>query len=241
VFAGAILMAMTSGCGLSAYEEQLEREQKRLDRIDDANKILDEPIEPLKLKGASSNVPGGDTVALFFRPPLGIAPTPEANLRADILHQYVPLVGFAARLRGRRPDIQTPFLRVLVAAVPAQDFAQFASQVQQAFAGSVPSQDNTVTKEPVDGRPSITFQTRSFTEAASEPNKPASVYHVYFYQGQQYHVAIAYQVPQDKATANDVTKAIDASLGSLAVGPDAAVKKSDWQRGHPPPPEKKQR
>jgi hypothetical protein len=84
------------------------------------------------------------------------------------------------------------------------------------------------------------FQSRSFTQPAADPKDLAMVYRVYFYKGTQYHVAIAYQLPQNKATDASVNKCIEYSLQSLSFGPDASAMTTKWQRGHPPTTQKKQ-
>jgi hypothetical protein len=223
-----------SGCGLAEYENELDREQKRLEVIDEENKLLGEPIEAPKSKEANLNVPGGGSTPIFFRPPRGITATLQGNPRADILYQYAPLNRPGAFQRRRGPVDDTPFLNVFVAITPAKDFTQFATQVQQAFAGATASEASQVTREPP-GRAPMVFQTRSFTEPAADAKKSASVYRVYFYTGQEYHVALVYHLPQEKAAAADVNKTIEYSLQSLAVGSDAAPKMAQWQRGHPPP------
>jgi hypothetical protein len=235
-----VFLLEASGCGLSEYEEQIDREQKRLLAIDEENELLGDPIEPPKIKDADPNAAPGTNAPLFFRPPEGIQANPGTSLKGDILYEY-PRPYRNPYQQRRTSKKELPFLSVLVAVAPVPpppgDWSPFVSQVQQAFAGSTASEDTPVTITP-QGRPRLEFRTRSFTEPAADAKQSPTVYRVYFYKGAQYLVAIAYHLPQANATSADVDKCINASLQSLSVGPDAAPKAERWKRGHPPQTQK---
>jgi len=83
-----VLLLGAGGCGLSEYEQQIDREQKRLQLIDEENSYLGEPIEAPKIKQANSTTFQIPTTTIGFRPPRGIAAKPGSELRGDILYQY---------------------------------------------------------------------------------------------------------------------------------------------------------
>jgi hypothetical protein len=236
----AVLLATASGCGLSEYERQIEEEQKRVQGLDEENRLLGDPVEAPKIKDASPNATSPVPAPLFLRPPRGIQSKPADAPRAEILYTYSPRYRNPYQMRpGSNDDL--PFLRMDVAIAPATppagDWTQFVNQVQTAFAGTTAADEPNVTREP-SGRPPMVFQARSFTEPAADPKQAPTVYRVYFYKGPQYHVAIAYHLPQAQAKNADVDKCINASLQTLTLGADATPKMDKWKRAHPPATQK---
>src|SRR5262245_16166442 len=61
------VIALACGCGLSEYEGLMASEQARVRRIDEENKLLDDPIEWPAMKEGEKG-----WVDIFFRPPKGI-------------------------------------------------------------------------------------------------------------------------------------------------------------------------
>ncbi|WP_146751194.1 hypothetical protein, partial [Pseudomonas aeruginosa] len=107
----AVLLLGANGCGLSEYEEQIDREQKRLQLIDEENKLLGEPIEAPKIKETNSTVFQISATTLFFRPPRGIGAKPGPAPRGELLHPYAAL-SRGAPWQRRNTSEETPFLDV---------------------------------------------------------------------------------------------------------------------------------
>jgi hypothetical protein len=238
VVGAAVVLLGASGCGLSEYEEKLDREQKRLQQIDETNKFLGDPIEVPQIKDPNPNAPPGATTDIFFRPPRGIGSKFEATPRGELLYQYPNVSRTLASVQRRQVSAEESlFLNVFAAVTPTTappgNWEAFAIKVQQAFAGLTPSGQPVLVPVSPPGRSRMEFQSLSFAEPANDATKQPTIYRVYFYKGESYNVAIVYHHGQDKVQNADVNKIIDFSLQSLALGPEAATKSSQWQRSHP--------
>ena len=205
------------GCGLSEYEATLAAEQKRLERFDEEDRLLGDPLELPPRKGKDPSVPIPSGVGeVFIRPPLWTASNYQSEPLGELLYRYPPFPhNWFMRRRIQVPD--NPFLEVDLAVTPEGDWAEFTQKVQQPFQGMAHS-EATLVKKPT-ARGVLEFQSLTFADGG---NPPATKVFLYFYKGHQTQVAIAYRVKGEEASSPKVTNAIDASLKSLVVGPQPA-------------------
>jgi hypothetical protein len=76
----AVLAVLGIGCGLSHYQDQMREQQIALNRLEEENQNLDEPVKLPDKK---------DRPAYFFRPPLGIA-IDNGPHDSSVLRRFVP-------------------------------------------------------------------------------------------------------------------------------------------------------
>jgi hypothetical protein len=212
------ILLFALGCGLSEYQEKFARQQERVNYLDRENEYLGKPIElPKKKEGDSS-----PSLSVFFRPPFGIATSPDENSLGVLSHygkagSTKSSKGSAGKLSG----IQHVYLLVRI----NMDWSVFKNEVLASFKDSEGKTTKIITLSPP-GREAITLETLAFTAGAD----PAMNYQFYFFRNEIYRVAIVFQGPE-KTMSSEVSKeAIEVSLKSLAVG-DAAKERAR----HSPP------
>jgi hypothetical protein len=116
---GFLLLA---GCGLADYEAKMAESQNRLQRFQEENKVLDEPLKmPNRLKDGEVVSAGN----VFLRPPKGIKEVAEATPREEVFFTYLPRAGTAAG----------PFSRIEIAFGPEQQDKDFSEVVFGHFQG----------------------------------------------------------------------------------------------------------
>jgi hypothetical protein len=102
-----------AGCGLADYEARMAESQKRLQRTEEENAVLDEPlVMPTEVKDGVS-LPLGN---VFLRPPRGINKDSNNEAREQFFYAY-PL----------RPTAAQPFSKMEIAFGPKnveQDFGE---------------------------------------------------------------------------------------------------------------------
>jgi hypothetical protein len=215
--AAALLLG---GCGLSDYEAKLASEQKRVDRLDEENMLLGEPLDLPPQKSREATTPlGTPTLDVFFRPPRGINTKYDPTPLGELLYRYTraaPRGGARRYSPGYVDPADNPFLEVDLAVTPEGNWKEFTDKVQQPFQGMAAAEPIPPLKEPA-GKKRLDFQSVAFNDAGNPP----ATYLVFFHKGQHALVAIVYRVSQSKATDPEVAKTIDVSLKTLAVGPEA--------------------
>ena len=218
----AALSLPAIGCSLSEYEAGMAREQKRVEQFDEEARLLGGPIElPAPKEEPSSAESPKPAVDVSVRLPWSIATKSDMAMLGELLYHYpriaTPHPASPRKHTGQeRPE--SPFQAVYLAAIPAGDWSDFTNKVQQPFVsrGMSASNSASVVKEPP-RRGQMEFKSLTFADTSNPP----TTYLVFFYLAHQVQVAIVYQVPTDKVNNPDVTKAVDYSLQSLGVGPDA--------------------
>jgi hypothetical protein len=232
--AAPLLLLAVGGCGLADYESKMERGQKLIEFIDKQNVYLGNPIEPPPPEKAPAGPDGTvvpkPKVELFLRLPKGIETKPEPATMGPILYRYPKEVITATRpsaKAGPIPKGLPEFQEVLVAMSTERGRDEFWTAILSPF-GAVDT--STMTRETLQapGRPSLMFEKLSFNASLPLPN---SYNHCFVHQAQNVMVGIVYSVPVDKANDPEIKAAMEASLMSLAVGPEAAQARA---RFHPP-------
>ncbi|HKB37939.1 MAG TPA: hypothetical protein VKD72_15945 [Gemmataceae bacterium] len=167
VVPGLLLLA-GCGCGLGDYEQKMLEEQQRVGRIDKENKELaDGPLE----------VPTGQPLDLFLRPPRGVSVQPEASTDRTGFYRY-------------KGDANTGNVYVGWAGKEKD----FKDKVGSAFGKGTPG---TLTTEPWD-REGVALDTVTVEEA----NR---TFHIYLTPGNR--LALIYEVPKAGKLSPDALKA----------------------------------
>ncbi len=215
-------LTLAAGCGLSEYGKLMEAEQKRLQTLDEQTKLLGEPAE-LPAKGTE----------FFLLLPKGIAPRGE--LTGDVLYRFgrVPSYGGRYYSSGGSDSQAAPLQEVYVGVALGGKLDEFMQKALQPFGTTGGKPGKKVITPP--GRAVMSFEWINFEDA----NTPPSAYQSFFItlsSTQAVQVAVIFRMPKDQSNNVTITKAIDACLQTLAVGPDA---EQERQRHAPPAKPKK--
>lgn len=212
-------LGLTAGCGLSEYGKLMEAEQKRLQTLDEQAKLLGEPAE-LPGKGAE----------VFLLLPKGIAPRGEVV--GDVLYRFGRTQAYGRYYPSGSDSQAAPFQEVYVGVAQGGKLDEFVQKALQPF-GTAGGQPGKKVINPL-GRATMAFDWINFEDA----NTPPSAYQSFFITlpgAQPVQVAVVFRMPKDQSQNATITKAIDACLQTLAVGPDA---EQERQRHAPAKPKK---
>jgi hypothetical protein len=232
-------LPFVAGCGLDAYEAQMEKQQKRLEYIDELNKYLGAKVEIPQPKGPIADSKKGPTTLkgptpapdLFLRLPKGL----DNNGKATPLGpHYYTFAGSA----GARPVAPQPMVRgqpvarsapTLVDVGFRDAFVIFNTDTRNKFKDllknfgdidfAVPKNTILTKNNPLHG-PEVKLNSWKFKDAQN------LIIFVFVYQPNDTQgVAIVYRIPADKyeKDENVVASALDYSLRTLALGTDAAT------------------
>ncbi len=187
-----LLVLAACGCGLGDYEKKMADEQARIDRIDKENKELaDGPLE----------LPSGQPVDVFLRPPKGVRVRAEANTDPPGFYRYKGDANFASLYVGW-----------------AGKEKDFKDTVLSAFGKGTPG---TITTEPWD-REGVALDTMTVEEA----NR---TFHIYLTLGNR--VALIYEVPKPGKLSPEAVKAsLNTSLNTLALDTEAAKQRTEHNK-----------
>jgi hypothetical protein len=149
-----------TGCGVAAYEKQMQEAETRIQRFDEENRLLGAPL-------VVPSRPKAPSVSLFVRPPLGVAP---ASKPEEYPFHYPATSGVCLDMYVARGD----------------DAKKVEKEIEEHFdASALPWQAVTINPP---NRQSILFESVEFNDARASANAPA-VYQVYVHQsvGVVYH------------------------------------------------------
>lgn len=243
-FLFALLILVVSGCGLSDYEQRLDRDRKRWQQFDEANKNLEAPIEPPTEKVVRVDnetkkkevvtVPAFDE--LFLRPPKGIATTAKDTdvFRSD--SKRVPAYLYAGKegfnlFVAMCKDEQMVGDSKDEKKRPSE--SQFRAQFQAEVCGALSSYARkvaghgltfgndlkltAVTLQPfwLHKPPELAYKHASIDDVQSGRR---FLLHLHHPAGGDVHVALVFEVPLQKANNLMVKQAIEFSLKSLGIG-----------------------
>jgi hypothetical protein len=196
------------GCGLSEYQQKYEKQQERMNYLDQENQYLGSPLSVPAPK-ETKNIPP----KVFLRLPLGISLNYDEK-HEGILYRY-PKSGskISADSNVKPSEIESVFFAVET----DKDWNDFKKQALEPFK-SVDLQNVRMVNLEVPGRPPKTFQTITFRY----DDDPTWTYQFYFYKEDVYRVAIGFR-GADKVMASDNAKqAMEYSVKTLAVGKAAS-------------------
>lgn len=198
--AGLLLLAIPlAGCGLSEYERHMAEEQKRLDRLEEENKVLGDPLEyPNTRKDGDKTV---YTASVFLRPPRGAENTKRyASPDLPLLYHYP--------VRGN-----PPFQEVLLL-VDQTDLKSFAPLALKAYPGVE-----------LDHGVAMQVQTRGGKERRvwyliSEDGQSRHL--IYLQEMPPNCVLVVYRLNKAEPASAATDQVVRMSLGTLTLGPQAA-------------------
>jgi hypothetical protein len=228
--AAALLLGAIGGCGLAEYEAKMEEAQKRIDYLDKLNAYLGGAIEPPPPEKNPAGPDGTVTIKpkidLFLRVPKGIETKFEPATVGGVLYRYPrdPATARPVQRAGSAPVKQPPeFQEVLVAVSTDRSRDEFWQAILGPFGGIDTS---SMTRETLQtpGRPPLIYEKLAF----SAPSPPTS-YFFFVHQGPNVLVAVVFTVKHDLATNAEVVAAMEYSLRSLGVGPEAGPVRSKFR------------
>jgi hypothetical protein len=190
------------GCGLSEYQAKYEKQQERMNYLDQENLYLSkDPIE----KKDSNNA----AVKLYVRLPLGISTIAEEKL-LGILNRYHNNFAKAPKESDAKySEIEGVYL---VAEIN-KDWNDFLRKSMEPFKNIDPLKAGRV-ELAVPGQQAREFRTLSFTDATD----PVWSYQFYFYREKENCVALGFRGSEKAMNSETAKKAMEFSVKSLAVG-----------------------
>jgi hypothetical protein len=205
----ALGLLVVLGCGLASYQSEMEKQQKRIAYLDDANKYLG--AAPLSLPDPNPNDKDMRMQELFIRPPLGIAANPKSE-GLGMLSRYLP----ANRATGNVQEV------LLAAIRGASDTFKQDVLTVLGMSGSPKIKD-------VPLNPENTVRCEMYQAEAGDQKT-----YLFFCQRPPYQMAIAFKFATGAPTGGvNTDTVIDYSLSTLLMG-GPAIQKRGMVRAMPP-------
>lgn len=242
-----------AGCGLSEYEERMDRQRLRIKVFDEENRALDEILEPPMTRASEPDAPtvsawpfsvyvrlpkdvqagppgddnkfGGKTVYLYRYP------NPSTQLNVFVA---AALVG-EPKLDKQKADKGEPRHVEL----PTEDFRSYCFQGLKDYylkTNKVPIpipakiQYKPEKKDPRDLRGNllapVVYDMFTFTDEAIKGVKEPSDFRTYFLQKGNRQLCILFQVPQRLTRDDAVNRSIEWTLRTLDIGDEADAKRA---------------
>lgn len=208
-FSLALLLLAVPACGLSDYEALMREAQERKERFDEEQTYLDAPVQIPKQKNKDGKE---EPVAkLFFRPPKGIEAKPQSQPRNNLnIWRY-------ARSKGG-----SDFAYVELAL--AEDAKDFGSTV----VGSYTTEDQAIHRRQSVAHPELET---SMLFDVWESKSGQQGYSINVLQGKGKPLAVIYHY--NKGRSENVRKAIELSLQSLAIDQKAGAARGRYNQKSP--------
>jgi hypothetical protein len=197
-------LAFVPGCGLSEYQAKYEKQQERMNYVDQENQYLNGPLNVPVAKESKNPVAN-----VFLRIPVGISrnydETPEG-----ILYRYPKISSkFSPEPGQKSSEIDSVYLAV----ESNKDWNDFKKRALEPFKGIESQNVRTVNLEAL-GRPARTFQTLSFTYG----DDSSWSYQFYFFKEDPYRVAIGFRGSEKVMSSETAKQAMEFCVKTLAVG-----------------------
>ena len=206
----ALLLLAVPACGLSDYEAKMRDAQERKDRFDEEEKYLDVPVQiPTQKNKDDRDEPVAN---VFFRPPKGIEPKPQAQPRNSLnLWRY-------ARV-SRNSDFF--WFEMAFASDEDKDFANTVANTYTTADQATRGTREIVTPEQ---KTTMSFDFWEFSSGQSG-------YSINVLKGGRKPIAIVYCY--NKARPDIVRKAIELSLQSLGIDQKANAGRQRYNQKSP--------
>jgi hypothetical protein len=208
----AVGMVFGCGCGLSEYQSKYEKQQERMNYLDQQELHLGRAITLPDKK--DSNEP-----RISVRLPLGISTNHEEE-PVGILYHYPKSSSKALQgANAKISEIESVFLTVET----TKNWKEFKKRALEPFKGADPQSVHSVSLE-ILGRPPRSFEYVAFTEGM----EPTWAYRFYFFQDKGCGVAIGFRGSESALTSEAARQAMEFSVKTLTVdtNPAPATKKS---------------
>jgi hypothetical protein len=219
--AGGLLAALAVGCGLSDYQAEMRATQEQVERFDEERQLLGDPLDP-PLKRVVTKDTGKEqkekviSYSFFLRPPAGIRTTSELDPVGGLMYRY-PRAGVAP---GAKTGLDVPLTAVTPGGF-ADVFLAFGTEPAAAFVDKVvkalpPNADPVLgrrqeVKVPNREAP-LEFEVREFNDARA-------AWSVWAHTEGNATVAVVFRTEKGKKPT--LTRAVEFSLATLAMGPEA--------------------
>lgn len=236
--AGALLglaLLAGAGCGLDAYQKRMDEERERLKVYEEEARYLGPPLT--MPTNPDDKEPPLKTLIVFLRAPRNIGTAPaEADGKFEsgrtALYRYPGTSeGYNLFLAGDTGELKLAEFREQV----LKALGEFSERVRKrplALPKEEEARWTTVVAQPPETRtdhfPPVRYGALTLPKEAEE-GPDASHYAVYHHQSGGNNVAIIYQVPPASAKDLAVTRGIDLSLQSLALGSPAVRRLEAYQ------------
>jgi hypothetical protein len=216
-------VVLATGCGLSEYEARMSSEQARVHRIDEENRLLDDPIElpPPKDPPPAKQSPGGKEKEkekepdknprpeYFLRLPKGLSRTPseKQQLYGNFLYVFprVTKTGFQEVYFGFGKDSKPDFIRDVTKLFPSSGTLSIVKTEARPL-----------------GREPYTFDTVTIEDQQN------STLVIHACQRNGINVAVVYRM--DRAKTEEMKRAMMLSLETLGVGGEVNALRKDFNR-----------
>jgi hypothetical protein len=205
-------MVFAAGCGLSEYESKYEKQQERMNYLDQQDQYLGRPVTLPDKK--NSNEP-----RVSVRLPLGISTNHEEE-PVGILNRYPKSSSKA--LQGDKAKI-SEIDSVFLAVETTKNWKEFKKRALEPFKGVEPQDVRLVSLE-IPGRPPRNFETIAFTDGT----EPTWAYRFYFFQDKGCGVALGFRGTEGALASETARQAMEFSVKTLTVdtNPVPATKSS---------------
>lgn len=200
-------LTFVPGCGLSEYQAKYEKQQERMNYVDQENQYLNGPLNGPVAKDSKS-----PSVNIFLRVPVGISRNYD-EVPEGILHRYPKVSSKVSPEPNQKvSDIDSFYFAV----ESNKDWNDFKKRALEPFKG-VDSQNVSKVSMETPGRPAREFWTISFTHGED----PSWSYQFYFFKDDPYRVAIGFRGSDKVMSFETAKKAMEFSVKTLAVGKGA--------------------
>jgi hypothetical protein len=203
VLAAVVALLTVAGCGLDEYESRMASEMARLQRYDEEEKVLGEPLKMPKLPPKEQGKEP-ESWSVHLRPIRAVPSNPQEQLEGGLLARY-----------SSGSDLPCLFLGV------GTGRKEFAKDVLKLFPSSGKATSETVTLQAA-GR-EIVVSRHTYDDAQSSLS-------VNFVKRGDTELAIIYRVEKGELARH--AAAIDMSLGTVAVDAEASRMRREYDKTH---------
>jgi hypothetical protein len=208
----AVLVCLLCGCGLSEYEAEMEKQQKRIDYMEEENAVLEADYfrMPPKKEGTKILIPANH---FFFRPPKGFSADPAPTSVAD-LYEFNPT--------SKNSGITKLWAGIYIVKAEKDKKAEKSDK----FQNDVLSFLHITSKEGKKVDVMAGNRNKRPTFELYEEKGPKEVTRAYFYKDDppsNYRIVIAMRMQAGVATDNNAKHIIDTALATTRAGKEAYV------------------
>ena len=194
------LLALT-GCGIADYEKKMQDAEVRVERFDEENKLLGEPL----VLPAHTDKEEGAPIDVFLRPPKGVE-TKDKTQPGELAYHYPATSGVCTDL-------------FLTFGAKDEGRDKLEKEIADRLGAAAPNWQPFEVRPPF-GRPAVAFDAVEFADPRAPANAP-TVYIGYVHQTPGLPaVGVVYRVLQSNRAAAE--PAVKMSLETFAEQPDSS-------------------
>jgi hypothetical protein len=239
-----ILLIGASGCGLSDYQNRMDAQRVRVQEFDEGNRLLDDPIDMPKIKFQDSQEQAAWPFEVFLRLPKGYSTMPKEK---DPYNYPFPFYRYSGGSEGatnifvvaafiQDPQKDQEQAKYYAKNFPGyvrgalEEFSMKTHKVKHLFPDKVEIKTREVKPVTPYPDPKIVFKSSQYTDESNKQLKDHSVFEVFFREQANKQVCIVVQRPARPANAAELSKSIEACLGSLDISSDANAKRYAYKK-----------